>query len=252
METNRKDQEQDFFDREALHEKAFDFRSFVKYEYFTKALSQDMLSEIQRQPCNMMLFYGCGQESGWLRQVKRRNMKVIAFDISFESVRRVQVAIRNRLLKYASAMQMDAENLAFADHSFDIVCGKSILHHLELPSSLREIKRVLKRGGMAIFSEPLGFNPIINWFRKLTPSQRTDFEHPFNEGDLASINAYFENYSIRPYFFTAMVLLPLSVTIPGGLMGPILRSGLALDRLLFRQFPFLWKYAWSCLLILKK
>ena len=206
--------------------RVFDFRSFVKYEHFTNALSQDMLSEIERQPCNMMLFYGCGQESGWLGEVRRNGMKVMAFDISFESIRGVREAIRDKGYTHASALQMDAEHLAFADYSFDVVCGKSILHHLELSCSLGEIKRVLKQGGIAIFSEPLGFNPIINWFRQLTPSQRTEFEHPFNQKDLADIRACFKNYSVRPYFFTAIVLLPLSVINPQELDGtyPPLRT----------------------------
>lgn len=28
------------------------------------------------------------------------------------------------------------------------------------------------------FSEPLGHNPIINWYRNRTPEMRTEDEHP--------------------------------------------------------------------------
>jgi hypothetical protein len=32
--------------------------------------------------------------------------------------------------------------------------------------------------GWALFSEPLGHNPLVNWYRNRTPEQRTEDEHP--------------------------------------------------------------------------
>ena len=48
---------------------------------------------------------------------------------------------------------MDAHKLDFPDGSFDLVCGVSILHHLEWEQCLRECYRVLKPGGILRFSE---------------------------------------------------------------------------------------------------
>jgi ubiquinone/menaquinone biosynthesis C-methylase UbiE len=55
----------------------------------------------------------------------------------------------------------DAMNMQFADASFDVVFGSSILHHLSLPQAAREIYRVLKPGGRMVFAEPNMLNPQI-------------------------------------------------------------------------------------------
>jgi ubiquinone/menaquinone biosynthesis C-methylase UbiE len=47
----------------------------------------------------------------------------------------------------------DAEQLPFADESFDLVIGHAVLHHLPDPGlSLRECCRVLAPGGVAVFA----------------------------------------------------------------------------------------------------
>lgn len=47
----------------------------------------------------------------------------------------------------------DAESLPFDDESFDLVIGHAVLHHLpDLERAWREIHRVLKPGGTAIFA----------------------------------------------------------------------------------------------------
>jgi ubiquinone/menaquinone biosynthesis C-methylase UbiE len=64
---------------------------------------------------------------------------------------------------------MNAEATTFPDNSFDLICGSSILHHLNLDKACAEIRRILRPDGGAVFIEPLGHNPLINMFRKLTP-----------------------------------------------------------------------------------
>jgi SAM-dependent methyltransferase len=47
----------------------------------------------------------------------------------------------------------DAERLPFADASFDLVFGHAVLHHLpDLDGAWREIHRVLRPGGLAVFA----------------------------------------------------------------------------------------------------
>lgn len=55
----------------------------------------------------------------------------------------------------------DAMNMSFPDNSFDVVFGSSILHHLEMERSLKEILRVMKKGGRMVFAEPNMINPQI-------------------------------------------------------------------------------------------
>ncbi len=47
----------------------------------------------------------------------------------------------------------DAEALPFADDSFDLVIGHAVLHHIpDLDQAWREIHRVLRPGGLAVFA----------------------------------------------------------------------------------------------------
>ena len=68
---------------------------------------------------------------------------------------------------------MDAHHLDFPDESFDLVFGRAILHHLDFETAIKEVKRVLKRGGHAAFAEPLGDSPFAKLFRLLTPRAYT-------------------------------------------------------------------------------
>jgi SAM-dependent methyltransferase len=47
----------------------------------------------------------------------------------------------------------DAERLPFADHSFDLVFGHAVLHHIpDLPRAFAEFARVLRPGGTLLFA----------------------------------------------------------------------------------------------------
>lgn len=67
----------------------------------------------------------------------------------------VDVAVRNaRGLGFeVEGRVADAERLPFADDSFDLVVGHAVLHHIpDLPTTMREILRVLKPGGRFVFA----------------------------------------------------------------------------------------------------
>jgi SAM-dependent methyltransferase len=81
----------------------------------------------------------------------------------------------------------DAHALPFVNGSFDMVVGNGILHHLDLPIALGEVRRLLAPGGRALFLEPLLDNPLLKAFRRLTPRARTDDERPLSREDLQRI-----------------------------------------------------------------
>ncbi|WP_428491963.1 hypothetical protein [Rhodopila sp.] len=56
--------------------------------------------------------------------------------------------------------------------------GIGIIHHLDTRQASREVARVLRPDGNAVFWEPMGTNPIIGLYRMLTPNARTVDEHP--------------------------------------------------------------------------
>ena len=52
----------------------------------------------------------------------------------------------------------------------DAVWGNAILHHLDLAKAGRELRRVLAPGGVAVFCEPWGGNPLLAFARRALPS----------------------------------------------------------------------------------
>src|SRR3954470_9354408 len=67
----------------------------------------------------------------------------------------VQVALRNagKLGLDVDGRVADAERIPYPDHSFDLVVGHAVLHHIpDVPAAFREILRVLKPGGRFVFA----------------------------------------------------------------------------------------------------
>jgi SAM-dependent methyltransferase len=135
---------------------------------------------------------------------------------------------------------MNAECLAYADHSFDLVFGSGILHHLDLGAALDEVSRVLKPDGQAAFFEPLGHNSLINLYRRFTPAMRTADEHPLRMDDLARLPDRFAHVNVR-YFHLLSLLAMVFRRTP--VFGPLLSFLHALDRIVL-AVPFLRKQAW--------
>jgi len=123
-------------------------------------------------PGSDVLDYGC--YDGWMTPVyARANPRgIVGIDISEKAIADAK-AMHGNVAKFYVA---DAHRLALEDASFDVVIGRSILHHLNYEIAIQEICRILRPGGYAVFVEPLGDNPAAKLFRALTPSTRTSDE----------------------------------------------------------------------------
>ena len=101
---------------------------------------------------------GCG--SGWYaEQFINRGAEVTAFDFNAEFVD----LTRARLSGRAQVHQADlAEPLSFAaTGEFDVVVSALVLHYIrDWPSVLSEFNRVLKAGGILVFST---HHPFMDW-----------------------------------------------------------------------------------------
>ena len=82
----------------------------------------------------------------------RRQANVIAMDIS-EPIMHVarERLLKNDVVNSVSFINGSAHNIPLADESVDLVFGIAILHHLHLQLVSREVFRILKKGGRAIF-----------------------------------------------------------------------------------------------------
>lgn len=191
-----------------------------------------------------ILEYGCGQ-GAWASDLAR-HANVTGIDISPVAIEQSeQLAAEAGVADRCSFQVMDAEHLTFPDASFDLVCGMAILHHLDLASSYSQLARVLRPGGRALFLEPLGHNPAINWYRDRTPELRTPDEAPLTIADMHLAEKWFGKVDVTFFELATLAAIPLA-SLPGfdatvGALG-------ALDRLLFKAVPALRKHAWFAIL----
>jgi SAM-dependent methyltransferase len=127
--------------------------------------------------------FGCGYGvlSAYFAQ---RGATVFAFDVAETNVAIARRAARvNRVDDRMFLEVMQAECLAFPADTFDLVFGSAVLHHLDITLSAREIYRVLKPGGVAIFREPLGENRLLEWARRC-PLRSSRHRHTADERSL--------------------------------------------------------------------
>lgn len=155
-----------------------------------------------------VLDYGCGKGSRSL-ELALHGAHVVGIDISNASIETARAEATARGIQSVEFQVMDAEALTFPAQSFDLVVGDAILHHLNLAQSFGEIARVLKSDGTAVFQEPLGHNPAIALFRRLTPRLRTKDEHPLLRRDLQVAKRFFGNVDVEYYHLTSFAALAL-------------------------------------------
>src|SRR6185369_13322320 len=108
------------------------------------------------KPGENILEIGCGTGLFTRKFFAATKANITAIDISQDLLDEAKQLLPEANFKLDNAMK-----LSFADESFDVVFGSSVLHHLEFDSSLKEIYRVLKKGGRMIFAEPNMLNPQI-------------------------------------------------------------------------------------------
>ena len=150
---------------------------------------------------------GCGMGETAIR-LARQATSVDAIDLSEARIAAARISAASTKSPNVEFHVMNAESLSFDDGEFDLVCGQAILHHLDVRQTLSEVARTLKPSGHAVFIEPLGHNPVINLYRKLTPNMRTPDEHPLLLGDAVVGRQYFEHVDARFFHLTSFAALP--------------------------------------------
>jgi SAM-dependent methyltransferase len=149
-----------------------------------------------------VLDFGCGSGENSL-VLARRGANVVGVDISTLLIelarRRLELNGVGGRAKFAVG---SAHDLPLQSGSVDIVFGIAILHHLDLAASAREILRVLKRGGRAIFQEPVRDSHLVRAVRKCIPKRAPDvspFERPLTTPELGAFGRGFKSYTGRAF-----------------------------------------------------
>jgi 2-polyprenyl-3-methyl-5-hydroxy-6-metoxy-1,4-benzoquinol methylase len=188
-----------------------------------------------------VLDFGCGSGQNSLL-LARRGAKVFSMDISESLIRLARQRLKvNGIDSGVHFFAGSAHEIALAAESVDIVYGIAILHHLDLPLVAKEVKRVLHKGGRAIFQEPVRNSKMIRLMRSLIPYQSPDvspFERPLTDDELKEFAGGFSHYRSRAFM---LPYLNLADVLPGAdrLIPPLYR----MDGAILKRLPALGYYA---------
>jgi Raf kinase inhibitor-like YbhB/YbcL family protein len=190
-----------------------------------------------------VLELGCG--AGDLSvELVRRGARLTALDIS---PRMVELA-RDRVPE-ARVLVAPAEDTGLADGSFDRVVGKWVLHHVEVDAAAREVRRLLRPGGVAVFFENQDRNPLLRVARRRLWGSRgfhwvgTRDERALTRENLDMLARTFGAVRLSYpsfYFFEA-----LSRALGHRCHGPLRR----VDALIWRRLPRLRRWSWHVLIV---
>jgi SAM-dependent methyltransferase len=185
--------------------------------------------------------FGCGSGAN-TALLANRGAHVWAIDISQELLRlgRRRLALSGRA-GGATFVAGSAHDLPFPDESIDVVFGIAILHHLDLDLVSREVRRVLKPGGRAIFQEPVRNSPVVRFLRSLVPYRAPDispYERPLTDAELQRFAAGFSSGSVRPF---ALPHVQVGQKLP--VVKRHWRTLYGMDRAILRRAPGLARYA---------
>lgn len=192
-----------------------------------------------------VLEIGCGDGVSSVRFAES-GAHVSCIDISGEMVELTKkLAEEQGLSDRIEARKMTGEQLNFPDQQFDIVYGHSVLHHLDLDLTRQHLARVLKPGGFGIFLEPLDYNPLLNFFRLLTPQRRTPTEKPLTFTQIKFLARAFSRWEHKEfYLFSLIAFFWYYVLRNKKLFHATLKFLSPIDEFLFRLVPPLSNLAW--------
>lgn len=178
----------------------------------------------------------------------KRGATVQGVDISPKMIQLSQMnANLNHVTKQTNFKIMSVQDLKFDDNSFDFAVGLGALHHLNLELAGREISRILKPGGTAIFVEPrLPFRWLVA-LRSLFPNKC--YESPggsqLEDKDIIEFGKFFTSFKVHHFLFLRkLTRFPVIKKF-----SPQLDK---YDLFLINKFPFLKTFYFSFVLEFKK
>lgn len=227
-----------FHDRQAAGRASRDFPlTFTDDEYLDHETwirpAFERLGDVRGLDC---LDLGCGHGMASV-VLARRGAGVTALELSEGYIAEAARRARANGVR-VDCVRGDAERLPFADAAFDGIWGNAILHHLDIATAGREVVRVLRPGGVAVFCEPWGENPLLEMARRWLPypgKERTRDEKPLRAADLETLRRVVPSVEAEGYQLLAMARRVLGA-------GALSRGLAWCDARLLKRVPSLGHY----------
>ncbi len=252
----RKSQEAEFHNRREVDRQNLSDDEFLK-KYPNKRFYAIAKKSVEYQDrwlkahCNgkNVLDYCCGLGETSLRLAKMGGL-VHGIDISADEVRSADAYLKSNGIDNAKFVVGDAENSDFENEKFDVIVCNGVLHHLDVTKAWPELARIVKKDGHIMAMEALGYNPIIQLYRKLTPKLRTAWEtdHILKLSELDLARKYFNKVEVKYFYLATLLAIPFIGT---KLFKPVLKVTEAIDAVL-TKIPGINLMSWQMVFVLSE
>lgn len=208
FQSERLHQERAFHDEQA-HRRALRRKdlTFTDDEYLDhETWIRPALARLGPLAGKRVLDFGCGHGMAAV-VLARQGAEVTAVDLSIGYLREAQARAQANGVE-VHFVQANGERLPLADASFDAIWGNAVLHHLDLARGGAELFRILRPGGVAVFCEPWGGNPLLEWARRHLPypgKERTLDEQPLTARDVKQLQGLFPDLHLEGFQFLSMI-----------------------------------------------
>ena len=195
----RGQRERDFFNRynDAGEIKDSDLVAFPLLSTIPEEVTEHFPSLQDKYVCD----FGCGYgvTSAWFAL---QGARVFGFDVAETNVAIARRAAKvNKVEDRMTVEVMQAESAPLPSNAFDLVFGNGVLHHLDIEISARQILRILKPAGIAIFREPLGENALLEGIRRSplrgAQHRHSEDEHSLRYADVEVLRRVFPRVEFR-------------------------------------------------------
>jgi len=205
-----------------------------------------------------LLDFGCGAGTASMCYAKV-GYRVHGFDICDDNVS----SCYGKAERYGFGERVEfsvqvAESLEYPSRHFDVVAGIDILHHVDIAAAIREVHRVLKPAGVAVFREFVEV-PVFDALRaswlvtRFYPKgasfghHRTHDERKLDADDLGMIRSVFPRCEITRFNLLQRFrkLWPIASS-----NGPSTLE--KIDQRIFRIAPVLQRFGGDVLMVLRK
>jgi len=152
-----------------------------------------------------LLDIGCGT-GFFLAELCAKHPRSVGFDISHAMLK-----VSEQYVPGARLVTGDAERMPFRDTAFDVIFCKGSLHHMrDHVGFLADCRRLLRKDGVLIMSEPCNDNPVIRLARKILYKKSQHFDEGdegFTRRGILGLceQAGFEMHTVKKYGVLAYV-----------------------------------------------
>ena len=99
------------------------------------------------------------------------------------------------------------EGLGVTSESYDFVYLANVIHHVhDRPQLFTQVHRALKPGGRFFSIDPVAYNPLIHYYRRIATKVRTEDESPLTMQDIELVRKFFPDVRHREFWIASLAL----------------------------------------------